>query len=114
MVFAWVAEDQNVIHIRNSDEIKQTHQGFINIGLKGCRCIRQPKRHNHILKVSVSRAKRSLPFVSFLDTNLMVRVLEVQLRKDSCPGQTINSLADQWQRMSVLHRDTVKRTIIDT
>ena len=52
-------------------------QGFIYIGLKGCKCIGKLKRHYKEFKVAIMCIKGSLLLVAFLDLYLVVSYLQV-------------------------------------
>ena len=80
LMLRWLfREDQYVIQIYHIRYIYQPGQGPIDVRLKGGRGIGQTKWHDKVLKVTVASAKRCLPYITALDTDAMIRILQIQL-----------------------------------
>ena len=80
MVFFLVFDiDENIIHIYNDKDIKFFRKNLINVTLKCCRSVGQPKRYYIISEVNVSNLKSSLLLIFFADFYLAVGIGEVEL-----------------------------------
>ena len=49
--------DKEVVHVDDDTVIKKISEHVIHSRLEGCRCIAQPKGHDHELKVAIFSAK---------------------------------------------------------
>ena len=75
MLFAFaLGIDEDVIEVHYYKNVKLFCQDFINIALKRGRCINQFKRHHLILEIAIAGPESRLPFVSFLNSHLMVGI----------------------------------------
>jgi hypothetical protein len=54
----------------------------VYIVLKSCGYVREAKGHNGVFEVPVTRSESYLLLISFLDTNSVVRILDINLAKD--------------------------------
>jgi hypothetical protein len=57
--------------------------------LKDCGCINETKKHHLIFKMAVSCSEGRFLFVSFLNTDPIIGFLEIELRVNYCPAETI-------------------------
>ena len=80
--FNKITIDTNIIYIDNIYSVKKTVQRLININLKSSRYINQSKKYYYIFPELVSRAKRSLPLVSLLNTDPVVYVFKIEFYID--------------------------------
>jgi hypothetical protein len=72
---------KNIIEIDNIANIDKTYQCFINIGLKSCRRVRKPKRHNDIFVMSVTDKKCHFLFVALTDSNTVISIPKIEFRE---------------------------------
>ena len=62
--------------------IQKIAQRTINIRLEGYKYIRKAKRYNLIFKVAIPRFKGGFLFITFINTNIIVYILKVELYKN--------------------------------
>ena len=70
---------QDVIQIDDNTDIEEIREDTIDESLKSCRGVSQAERHDIPFKGPISRAERSLPFITFCNVDQMVRVAEINL-----------------------------------
>jgi hypothetical protein len=69
--------DKDVVEVHNTIFIKDTLYYFINIGLEHCRRVIKAKQHDYIFIIAISRVECCLPFITLLDPNAVVCILQV-------------------------------------
>ena len=82
--------------------------------LERSRAIRQPEGHHKVFKQSVSRPERGLPFVSLGNAKAIERRDNIQLGVVLSFAEPIQCLSDQWNRVSVLHRERIETPVVHT
>ena len=95
MVLVIVGEDQDVVHVNNTENINQTFQHGLHEGLEHCWCVCHPEQHDQVLKIAVSCLEHTFLFITLLDLDLVVYVTEVNLQEDFCCAEPIKELPDQ-------------------
>lgn len=58
-----ISIDKDIVQIKNNKNIKFPRKDLINVSLKACQCIYQPKKHYLIFKIVVPSLKSHLLFV---------------------------------------------------
>lgn len=71
-----------------------------------------PKRHHHVLVMSVSSAKGSLRYVLLIIRELMVARSKVCFRKSSCTLKLVKKVIYPGQKVTVLDSYLIKLSII--
>jgi hypothetical protein len=82
-------EDQNIIEISNYELVENVIESRVNIVLEGCGPVREAEGHNYVFVVTVARAKYSLLFVSLLNPNPVVRILDIEFVKNLSSCETV-------------------------
>jgi hypothetical protein len=54
-----------------------------------------------------------LPFISFLDTDQMIRVREVKASIDAGLTETVEKVGNEWKRVGVFACDVVEPSVVD-
>ena len=81
--------DQDVIQINDYDRVQTLAQDVVEERLKRGRRVTETEGHNQELEMAITRPKRRFPFVSFGNSDEVVRTLQVQLGKDFGRAQTV-------------------------
>jgi hypothetical protein len=58
--------------------------------------------------------KGSLPFISFLDLDLIVNIKKVNFTEDLGTIKPIKKFTNQWNRVVILYCDSIETSIINT
>ena len=69
--------------------IHQFSQNFINQCLKCNRNVDKFKKHNYILEVIITNAKRRYSFIVFTYSNLTIRIFKIEFNKVNNAYQAI-------------------------
>ena len=77
--FLGVGADEDVIEVHQYTNIKQVAEDVIHEALENGRCIGESERHYMPFKGAVASLESHLPFVTLLDSDQMVGVLEVDV-----------------------------------
>jgi hypothetical protein len=75
--FLYLRIDKDIIKVYNIIFIKDALYYFINIGLEHCRHVIKAKKHNYIFIIAISHVKYYLLFITLLDPNMVVCILQV-------------------------------------
>ena len=77
VLFHVVGVDEDVIQIDKDTYIKHVREDVIHEVLKSCQCVSQTEGHNTPFKRAVAGAKGGFPFITFMDLNKVVGMLQV-------------------------------------
>ena len=89
MLLSGARIDENIIQVDHADAVYKAAKYPIDVSLERSRGIGQPKRQDQILKVPITRAKRSLLLILLCNRDPVVGILKVKLREVGRPCQTI-------------------------
>jgi hypothetical protein len=89
-------------------------QSIIDIALKGRQSIGQAHWHNQELIVAIAGLKGGFPFISFLYSNSVVGVKEVDLAKDLGTIESIKEFTNKQNRVAILDSKGIETSIIYT
>ena len=76
-------EHQDVVEVDNNKGVQEISQHVVDQGLENSWGVRQPERHDEVLKVPQVSIKPRLPFIPLADTYQMVCVAQVELGEHS-------------------------------
>ena len=96
VLFFSLRKDQNIIQVYNIEVVYQSLKGLINIGLEGYRGIYKAYRYNYEFVVSIISVESRLPFVTYLDSKVVIYVLKVDFTKVFSPYDIVYNLSNQW------------------
>ena len=74
--------DNHVVEEVCQVDVERLTKDVIDEGLKCCRSIGRPERADLVLVVSVEAAECSLVLIPLLNSQLVIRVAEIDLRED--------------------------------
>ena len=74
--------DKNIIKVDNHTNIKHICEDVVHEALEGSGCIGQAEGHHHLLEGSILGSECCLPFITILDLDKMVGVLQINLGVD--------------------------------
>ena len=81
--FDIVSKDQDIVHVNhNNASVDQVLKYMVHKVLKCSRRVRKSKKHNSRFVKSLVCAECSLPFVTFLDANIVVTPTNIHLGED--------------------------------
>ena len=104
---------QDVVQVDEDVVVNDVMEDIIDKGLEDCGSVRQPKRHHQVLVVPTGSVERCLPLISLLYPDQVVRVPEVQLRKEAHFLQRGEGRGDEWNGIADFHRNAVESAVID-
>ena len=90
-----VREDQDVVYVNNTENIDQIFQHSLYEDLEYCRHVCYSEQYDQVLEIAVPCLEHTFPFITFLDLDLVVYVIEVNLQEDFCCAESIKKLPDQ-------------------
>ena len=74
-----ISIDKDIVQIKNDKNIKFFGKGLINVFLKVCQYIYQPKKYYLIFKIVVPSLISHLLFVTFANSYLIVCISKIKL-----------------------------------
>src|SRR5713101_7644499 len=113
MLFHCLGGNDNVIHI---DEYKscvnEILEEFIHHRLECCRRVGKIKEHHQGFKHSFVCLEGNFPFISFLDSNIVVSPLYIKLGEDLCILQFIDNVRNKRKWILILDDDSIESSIV--
>ncbi|OJJ78451.1 uncharacterized protein ASPGLDRAFT_138887 [Aspergillus glaucus CBS 516.65] len=74
--------DEDVIKVYNTTCVKKAAEGSVYVRLKSCQCIGKAKWHDLVFKMSISCVEGCFPFITHVDSDVVVCIAQVKLSKD--------------------------------
>lgn len=75
-------KDQDIVKIGYRKDVENVMERCMNVILEGCGRIRKAEGHDCVFVVPVTGAEGCLPLISLLNTDPVVRVLDIEFAKD--------------------------------
>jgi hypothetical protein len=69
--------------------------------LEGCWRVREAKKHNGRLKESFAGFESGLPLITFLDLNVIIPPLYIELGEQVVPSQVIDKIVNEGEGVSI-------------
>ena len=85
-------EDKDIIKVGDAKNVKVAPKSDIYIVLKSRRGISKAEGHHYIFEVAVASTEGYFLFITFLNTDLVVGVLDVNLTKEFSVGKIVKDL----------------------
>jgi hypothetical protein len=103
MLFHSFCEDQDVVQVHTDhtfcDEILED---IIHHGLEGGWAVSETEEHHQRFKESSVGAECSLPFITFLDVNIVVSPADIKLGEVTCTPEAIDEIGNEWKWIDIL------------
>jgi hypothetical protein len=114
MLFFTPGIDQDVINEDHDKLVQLWHKSRVHHVHEMCRSIGEPKRHNQILIQPIPCGEDSLRNVFWMNLDLMITRMKIDLRKDFYTGKLIEKNIDAGQQILVLDHDNIQRPVVNT
>jgi hypothetical protein len=69
--------------------------------------------HNQEIEGAISGSEGSFPFITWSDTDEIVRTSKVDLGEDARVAEAIEEVRDEWKGIAIFSGDSVEATPID-
>ena len=112
MLRRYLGEDKNIIQVIDCELVEKRSDRVIDNRLEGYGRISQPKEYSKILKVPVAYTKRRLLLVTFLNTDIGIRVWKIKVYEDIYACQLVLELVDIRQQVAILYRLIVQLSVV--
>jgi hypothetical protein len=114
MLFFTLGIDQDVINEDHDKLVQLRHEHIVHQVHEMCRSIGESKWHNKILVQPIPDREGSLRDIFWMNLDLMITWMEIDLGKDSCTGKLIKENVDVGQWILVLNDDDIQRPVVNT
>src|SRR5258705_12413060 len=105
--------NKNVVHIDKhlpcSDEV---FEGVIHHGLEGGRGVTKTEKHDERFKHPTIGFEGGFPFIPFLDSNVIVPPMDIELTEDLCVFKFVRDIGNEWKGVLVLDREIIKLAVV--
>src|SRR4051812_31360204 len=108
-----LAEYENVINVHNDRLIEEGAEDVLDQGLECGGSIGETERHHLVLVVAVARAEGGLLDVLFVDSDLVVAPMQVDLGEYFGTEEAVGEVVDEGNGEAVLDGDVVQGTVVD-
>ena len=105
--------DQDIVKVCRGAVVQHVVEDVVDIVLERCRGSLETERRYQRLVEAETRDERGQPFVAFHYTYLIESGDNVKFREKFCFADGIESLLDQRDRVTALHRDVVDAPVVD-
>ena len=112
MVVEVFAEDQDVVEIYSTEDVKDILKSLIDVTLKGRGSIIETERHHLILKLPEPRTESRHLFALFLHTDIIEYSNDIQLDIISSFIEFTQHILDPWYGVSVLNSHRIESTVV--
>ena len=113
MVLHCLGGDENVIHIDEYKScINKILEEFVHHRLEHCRGVGKTKEHHQRLKHSFVHLEGSFPFVTFLDSNVVISPSHIKLGKYLHILQFVDDIRNKRKWVLVLNGDSIESSIV--
>ena len=79
-------EDQDIVKVGNAKNVKIAPKSDMHVVLKSRRGISEAEGHHYIFEVAVASTEGCFPFITFLNADPVVGVLDVDLAEEFSVG----------------------------
>ena len=100
--------------MREDAYIEHVREDVIDEVLKSCQCISQTEGHNTPFERAVVGVKGSFPFVTFIDSNKVVGVLQVDFGIHGCLLWAVEEIRDVQKQILVFVGDFIEHLKVST
>ena len=108
-----VSEDQNVIHVNTDNTLHdEVMEDLIHHGLEGGRTVSETEVHYQRLEETMVCLECHLPFISFLDVDIVVAPADVQFGKIPCTLESVDQVVDEGEWVVVFLHDGVQCVVV--
>ena len=101
VLFHVVRVDEDVIQVDEDTYIENVREDVIHEVLKSCWCISQTEGHNTPFKSAIVGVEGGFPFITFMDSNEVVGVLQVDFGIHGSLSWAVKEVRDAWKWISV-------------
>src|ERR1044072_3121754 len=98
MFFFTLGVYQDVIDEHHHKLIQERPEHTIHIVHEYRRCVRNSKRHNKVLVVTITILKSGLRYISLLHSDLVISRLQIYLQENSGSPKLIHQIIYLWHR----------------
>jgi hypothetical protein len=114
MLFFTLGIDQDVINEDHDKLVQLWHEYGVHQVHEMCRCIGEPKQYNQILLQPIPGREGSLRNIFWVDLDLMITQMKINLRKDSYTDKLMKENVDAGQWILVLDSDGIQWPVVNT
>ena len=113
VLFHRFCKDEDVIQVDTDytlgDEILEND---IHHGLEGGRAVSETEEHHQRFKESSVGAECGLPFITFLDVDIVVPPVDIELGEVACTLETIDKVGNERKRIDILDSLCIECAIV--
>jgi hypothetical protein len=113
VLFHCFCKDKDVIQVDTdhtlSDEILEN---VIHHGLEDGWAVSETEEHHQRFEESSVGAECSLPFITFLDTDIVVPPVDIKLGEVACASETIDKVGNERKRIDILDSLCIECAIV--
>ncbi len=106
--------DENIIDVDNHKVVEELPEHLVHEFLEDGWGVGKAIRHNKVFIVARRGNEGCLPFITFPDSNEVIRAPQVQLGEDACPTEILESGRDQGKWIRKFDRLGVQSSLSNT
>src|ERR1044072_2490372 len=114
MLFFTLGVYQNVVDKDNHELVQERSENTVHVVHEHRWCIGNTERHHKILVVTITSSERSLSYIGFLDSYLMITRLQIYLRENSGSPKLVHQIVNPWNRVTILQCDFIQLSVVST
>ena len=108
-----ISVDNDIVHVDQSfATVDEFHQFVVHHCLECCWRVGQAKKHDGRLEKSVACFKSGLPFVAFLDADIVVSPVNIKFGEPLFTRDTMDEFGYKWERISIRDGPIVQFAVV--
>jgi len=113
MLFHRLCEDEDVVQVDTDHTFgDKVLEDVIHHSLEGGWAVSETKEHHQWFKKRSVGAEHGLPFVTFLDMDIIVPPADIELGEVACAPKTIDKVRNEWKRIDILNRLCIECPVV--
>jgi hypothetical protein len=113
VLFHHLCKDEDVIQVDASYTLGDENlENVIHHGLEGGWAVSETEEHHQRFEKSSVGAECSLPFITFLNVDIVVPPADIKLGEVACASETIDKVGNEWKWIDILDSLCIECAIV--
>ena len=104
---------EDIVQVNEDQNVQEIREDIIHRALRCCWRVGESKGHHAPLERSISGSEGSFPFVTFVDSNEMVGMLEINFGKYPSLSRTVKEVSYLGEQVTILLCNLIEPLEVD-
>jgi hypothetical protein len=113
MLFHCFCKDEDVIQVDTDHTFgNEILENVIHHGLESGWTVSETEKHHQRFEKSSVGVECGLPLITFLDSDIVVTPMDIELGEVACASKTIDKVRNEWKRIDILDSLCIECAIV--